>query len=75
LIPRQSWQPGSSPRENESIEYGAHLQDRQDASIRGLYLSTLAGVRIRLLFGVFQSVARSGQESLAQGLPWEIPNP
>jgi hypothetical protein len=26
-----------------------------------------------LYFGHFQSVARSGQSSLAQGLPWEIP--
>jgi hypothetical protein len=26
-------------------------------------------------FGGFQSVARSGQENIAQGLPWVIPSP
>src|ERR1700689_237098 len=46
-----------------------------DRGLRGRETSVCLVSQGRNEFGCFQSVARSGQESIAQGLPWESFSP
>jgi hypothetical protein len=66
--------PGFQPWDSKA---GRHTYCKQQPSRLARVASRREKVRrdaLRLEFGHFQSVARSGQESLAQGLPWVSQN-